>query len=198
LTKSRRLVDFNLDRWANAVKKIQIITPAPAGSRLGNRITAERWAKILRSLGHRVRVRENFDGRPANLFIALHARKSARSILQIRKQFESATIVLALTGTDLNFDLASHLAAQRSLELADRIVLLQPLGRKKVPRRFHKLIRVIFQSAHGRKLPAQKNTFEVCVSSHLRAVKDPFRAAMAVRSLPRESKIIITQLGRAL
>jgi putative glycosyltransferase (TIGR04348 family) len=165
---------------------------------MGNRITAERWAKILRSLGHRVEIREDFDRRSSDLFIALHARKSARSILQIRQQFEAATIVLALTGTDLNFDLATNSAAQRSLELADRLVLLQPLGSKKVPLRYHAKIQVIYQSAHGRKLTPLKKQFEVCVCGHLRAVKDPFRAALAVRSLSSESKITITHLGRAM
>ena len=45
-------------------------------SRKGNWVTAERWARILRRLGHRVAIRQAFDGGRCELMIALHARKS--------------------------------------------------------------------------------------------------------------------------
>ena len=53
--------------------KILIVTPAPVGSRKGNRVTARRWATILRELGHRVRVRENYTAERCDILIALHA-----------------------------------------------------------------------------------------------------------------------------
>src|SRR5262249_30447876 len=40
--------------------------------------------------------------------------------------------------------------------------------------------------------------FEVCVLAHLRAVKDPFRAARAARLLPAASRIRIVHLGAGL
>ncbi len=40
--------------------------------------------------------------------------------------------------------------------------------------------------------------FEVCVLGHLREVKDPFRAAAAVRLLPRASRVEVAQVGGAL
>ncbi len=42
------------------------------------------------------------------------------------------------------------------------------------------------------------DVFEVCVMGHLRAVKDPFRAAEAVALLPESSKISVLHLGGAL
>src|SRR2546429_4290766 len=39
--------------------------------------------------------------------------------------------------------------------------------------------------------------FRSCVIGHLRAVKDPFRAALAARSLPRSSRVRILQMGRS-
>jgi glycosyltransferase involved in cell wall biosynthesis len=40
--------------------------------------------------------------------------------------------------------------------------------------------------------------FEICVLGHLRAVKDPFRAALAARRLPSSSSVRVLQVGRAL
>jgi glycosyltransferase involved in cell wall biosynthesis len=41
-------------------------------------------------------------------------------------------------------------------------------------------------------------SFDVCVIGHLRAVKDPFRAAMAARSLADSSAIRVLQVGGAM
>lgn len=53
--------------------RITIVTPARTGTRTGNRHTAQRWARLLRRRGHRVRVCVEWDGRPAELLLALHA-----------------------------------------------------------------------------------------------------------------------------
>jgi hypothetical protein len=60
--------------------KIVMITPVPAHSRQGNRVTAIRWARLLRDLGHRVTIAQEFDGKPYDTMIALHARRSSLSI----------------------------------------------------------------------------------------------------------------------
>ena len=60
--------------------KIIMISPVPAQSRQGNRITAARWARLLRDLGHRVTIAQEFYGKPYDAMVALHARRSSMSI----------------------------------------------------------------------------------------------------------------------
>jgi glycosyltransferase involved in cell wall biosynthesis len=43
-----------------------------------------------------------------------------------------------------------------------------------------------------------RDVFEVCVLGHLRAVKDPFRTAIASRRLPDSSRVRVTHVGTAL
>ena len=69
--------------------KISLITPAQKATRTGNRTTAYRWARILRSLGHRVQVATHYDETPADLMIALHAWRSADSIRAYRARYPS-------------------------------------------------------------------------------------------------------------
>ena len=49
--------------------KISLVTPAGKQSRAGNRTTAERWARILRDLGHRVNVSQEDSGAGADLMV---------------------------------------------------------------------------------------------------------------------------------
>ena len=163
-------------------------------------MTANRWARLLRSVGHRVEIAETFTDQPCGVLIALHARKSAASVQRFSRARPHAPIILALTGTDLYRDLPASKPALRSLELATRLLLLQPQSRRELPRHLQPKARVIFQSAERLKNPPRplQRIFEVCVSGHLRPVKDPFRAAMAARGLPAESRIAITHIGGAL
>ena len=171
--------------------QIAIVTPARFGARSGNRVTAERWARILRGLGHRVRITTALaGGPPADLLVALHARKSAPSIRRFRAERPGAPIVVALTGTDIYGGITGSPAARRSLELATRLVVLQPLAVEELPARFRAAARVIYQSVPkpARQPHPESSFFQVCVLGHLRRVKDPFRAAKAVRALPPSSK----------
>ena len=180
--------------------RILIVTPAPPRSLAGNRITATRWARLLQALRHRVQIAERFGQQRADLLIALHARKSARSIAAFSASAPGSPVIVALTGTDLYGDIQHNVEAQESLNTASRIVLLQPDGLSTLPKCHQPKSRVIRQSAlpPRRILPPLKSAFEVCVCGHLRPVKDPFRAAMATRRLPDDSQIRITHLGAAL
>ena len=113
--------------------RICIVTPAPRGSRYGNRVTAQRWARLLRELGHRVVIAQEYRRSQCDVLIALHARRSAPSIARFHRLHPERPLVLCLTGTDLYKDIRSSATAQRSLELATRLVTLQPLGEQELP-----------------------------------------------------------------
>ena len=195
--------------------RIGIVTPAPPDSRYGNRITALRWARILRQLGNHVSISQAYDGKPYDLLVALHARRSHPSIINFRRQKPEGPIIVALTGTDLYRDIRTDQLARKSLEIADRIVVLQPKALEKLRLDLRDKTRIIYQSvedmrglAEGNEvkrtkvskpeLTKQSRSFDVCVIGHLRAVKDPFRAAMAVRLLPSSSRIRVLQVGGAM
>lgn len=180
--------------------KICLVTPAPSGSRKGNRVTAERWASLLRELGHRVTVTVEYRGQRCDLLIALHAFKSYASIRRFRDERPNDPLVLCLTGTDLYGDIHTHPEAQESLELATRLVVLQPLALEELPPALHSKVRVIYQSvpALAFRTSPRSAGFEVCVLGHLRPVKDPFRTAWAARLLPASSHLSVLQVGAAL
>jgi len=181
---------------------IVIITPVRSSSRSGNRTTTERWAGILRALGHKVRIATEYEGDPAELMIALHAWRSAESVRRFRNLHPDRPLIVGLSGTDIYEYIERDPAPTvHSLACADRLVALQDLARRRVPKRFRGKVRVIYQSAAplrgGRNNARSRNarSFDVAVIGHLREVKDPFRAADAARALPPDSRIRIVHLG---
>lgn len=180
--------------------KILIVTPAKHGTRLGNRITASRWAGMFRRLGHRTTIATEYLGGEFDLLIALHARRSAKSVLRFQQSCPLGKIVVAMTGTDLNFDLGKSSLVDGVLEIADQVLLLEPSGAKRLARSVRKKSRLIIQSAIPLKILPRKLTrvFEVAILGHLRPVKDPFRLAMAVRRLPASSRVRVIHFGQAL
>lgn len=197
--------------------RIGIATPAPPDSLHGNRITALRWAMILRRLGNSVSIVQNYDGKPYDLLVALHARKSHPAVINFRRQNPEGPVIVALTGTDVYRDIRTSRAARESLDLATRIVVLQPKATRELRPSWQKKTRVIYQSVkngqaltrtggrsakpNGKSAHAYERSsasFDVSVIGHLRAVKDPFRTAMASRLLPGSSKIRVLQIGGAM
>jgi putative glycosyltransferase (TIGR04348 family) len=197
--------------------KIGIVTPAPPRSRYGNRVTALRWAGILRRLGHRVSIIQAYEGEPYDLLVALHARRSYPSIRRFHLDHPECPLLVALTGTDLYKDLPGSRRARQSLELATRLIALQPKAREELPARLRPKMRLIYQSVsrgsgsgtrgsgkHTKPQPretdfvSRRRSFDVCVIGHLRPVKDPLRAARAARRLPRGSRVRVLHLGAAM
>ena len=174
--------------------------PAPPGSLYGNRVTAKRWAGILRALGHRLTIVQTWQDEPCDLMLALHARRSAGSALRFAQECPDQPLLVALTGTDLYRDIRTDPDAQRVLELATRLVALQPLAARELAPYLRRKLRVIHQSAP--RTPGihrlRRDSFDICVIGHLREVKDPFRAALAGRDLPPSSRICILHAGAAM
>ncbi|MDP1748158.1 MAG: selenoneine biosynthesis selenosugar synthase SenB [Reyranella sp.] len=180
--------------------RIVLITPAGPTSRTGNRVAASRWARILRRLGHRVRLAADYDGRPADLMVAVHAWRSAAAIERFKAKFPERPVILQLSGTDIyEYIDTDPSRTLRSMELSDRLVALNDLAGRVVPKRLHPRLGVIHQSAVRLPHPRRPSVRAVVVSviGHLRDVKDPLRAAEAARRLPAESRVRIEQVGRA-
>jgi len=155
---------------------------------------------MLRKLDHKVKIETEFNGTQSDVMIALHARRSHSSIARFRQLNPAKPLIVALTGTDIYQDLPQSRDVQESLEWAHRLVVLQPLAIEELPKEFRSKTRTIYQSAikQGRRIKKKEKTFDVCVLGHLRPVKDPFRAALATRSLPEPSRIRVLQIGAAL
>jgi putative glycosyltransferase (TIGR04348 family) len=165
--------------------KIIIVTPAKKGDRSGNRATANRWATILKKLGHSPHTLTEYDGAPCDAMMAIHAWRSAASIRKFRKINPELPLLLCLAGTDINTFQVSHPE--------------ETYGSMEIARRFHQKLHVIKQSAPPiRRKPSIKNCFEILVAGHLRDEKDPMRTAQAVRILPVTSRIQILHMGKAI
>jgi putative glycosyltransferase (TIGR04348 family) len=176
--------------------RVALICPAPAGSRLGNRITALRWRRMLSALGHRAFLAEPGPAPRCDLLIALHARRSAEAV---RTAAPGTRVVVALTGTDLYRDIRTDADAQRSIELAERLIVLHPGAETELPRRLRGKVRLVPQSAPlARRLRPLARCFEVAVVGHLRPEKDPLRTALAARLLPESSRVAVVHAGAAL
>ena len=115
--------------------KISMVMPAGAAPRSGNQHTAGRWAKFLRSLGHRVAVAQQWDGAAADAMIALHARKSSRSIEEFHRSHPDRPLIVVLTGTDLYRDIGTHPAARNPWSSHRGWSCFQPAGLRELPKR---------------------------------------------------------------
>jgi putative glycosyltransferase (TIGR04348 family) len=179
--------------------RIAIVTPAGAGTRNGNRHTALRWAAHLRRAGHRVAVSVEWDGAPCELLLALHARRSHDSVMRYRRANPAGPLAVALTGTDLYRDLPASREERRSLEAADRILVLQDEAPRRLVAPLRRKTRVVYQSADPRTRRAPPaRVFRAAVIGHLREEKDPFRAAAALAHLARDAPVEVVHLGAAL
>jgi len=179
--------------------KIGLITPAARHSRSGNRATANRWQRLLSQLGHRVVVRTDYAGENVDLLLAVHAWRSAPAIRRFAAQHPDRPLVVLLAGTDIyRFQHEDPEPTLESMRAAHALIGLHEQAAADIPAEFRDKLGVVLQSAEPmERRPPLKTQFEVCVIGHLRDEKDSLRAACAVRDLPEDSRIAVTQLGKA-
>jgi hypothetical protein len=132
--------------------------------------------------------------------VAIHAWRSADAVRRFKVRYPDRPLILQLSGTDIyHYISAAPEPTLRSMELADRLVALNSLAWRVVPKRFRKKLRVIFQSARkplAHRQPSRRR-IDISVIGHLRDVKDPLRAAEAARLLPPVSRIRVVHIGHA-
>ncbi|TNF62532.1 MAG: TIGR04348 family glycosyltransferase [Burkholderiales bacterium] len=187
----------------NGTSSICIVTPALADANNGNWQTARRWARLLR--GHyAVRLARSWPDTPSEqdgtgLLLALHARRSAGSIAAWARAHPQRPLVVALTGTDLYHDIATDAAAQHSLALAHRLIVLQDQGPLALPGALREKCRVVQQSSTRRQpLAKTRDRLRVVVVGHLRDEKWPQTVFEAARLIGPQEGIRIDHIGRDL
>lgn len=174
-----------------------IVTPVLQSSNAGNWHTAARWRRFLRH-DYRVMVVDQWRGERCDVLIALHARRSAESIAAFRSAHPEGGLAVVLTGTDLYRDLPDNLDAQRSLTLADRLVVLQDMAVQALPTPVRAKTTVIFQSAPRLKRGQRRSrTFDIAVVGHLRDEKDPLTVMRVAGMLPPSSNVRVLHAGAA-
>jgi putative glycosyltransferase (TIGR04348 family) len=177
-----------------------LVTPALAEARNGNWQTAQRWARMLGG-DYAISVTRTWTPTdpPADLMLALHARRSAASIDAWARTFPTRPLLVALTGTDLYQDIASDPDAQRSLAQAWRLIVLQDLGCRALPANLRDKCVVCYQSAPARRaLPKTQRHLRALMVGHLRDVKSPQTYFAAVRALRGHADLLFDQIGEAL
>lgn len=183
--------------------KILLLTPAPEGSRAGNRATAERWSKLLKVAGHEVTIGTNYElpaARGCDLLIALHAWRSHDPVRFFREDFPNKPLIVVLTGTDIyRFQHTEPDTTRATMAMADSLIGLHRLVRDDIPGEFHDRLHTVLQSAE-QPVAAESpdpDHFDVCVVGHLREEKDSLRAARAARLAPASSALRVLQAGKA-
>jgi putative glycosyltransferase (TIGR04348 family) len=177
---------------------IVIVTPALAAANNGNWQTAQRWARLL-AADYRVRLTDAWQAGDEAVMIALHARRSAASVQAWRQRWPDRPLVLVLTGTDLYHDITVDGQAQRSLQLADRLVVLNELGPDSLAPALRAKTQVCLQSSPTRQtLHKTSRHLRALMVGHLRSEKSPQTYFDAARRLGRRADILFDHVGSAL
>ena len=175
-----------------------LVTPALASANNGNWQTAQRWARMLAG-DYEVRLMQQWDRSAADAMLALHARRSAPSIAAWAERSPRRPLAVVLTGTDLYRDIAADASAQRSLALADRLVVLHEGAPADLPIAYRSKCVVCFQSTRARKrLPKTEWHLRALMVGHLREEKSPATYFAAARLLAARSDIRLDHIGAAL
>jgi putative glycosyltransferase (TIGR04348 family) len=155
---------------------VVIISSALSDANNGNWQTANRWRQMLAPNYH-CRIVKTWPDKFSNqddVMIALHARRSADSIAAWHAAHGGARLVLALTGTDLYRDIQTDAAAQASLDMASRLIVLQELAPLGLQEAHRAKVEVIFQSTTSQPtLQKPAAHLRAVMVGHLRDEKSP-------------------------
>lgn len=178
--------------------RICIVSPSTAAANNGNWHTAARWQRFLAPLAH-IEIAQDWQDQPADLLIALHARKSAGAVQRFRAAHPTRPVALVLTGTDLYRDLDKDASAQHAVECASRLVALQPEALGRLSETERAKTTVIPQSAPRLlRHDAARRHIDLVAVGHLREEKDPLTLLAAARLLPPELPVRVVHIGAAL
>ena len=115
-----------------------------SGIRKGSLVTRERWTDILENLGHEI-AQESQTVEDPDLAIAFHAYKSSELVFDFKQAYPEVPLYICMTGTDL-YKLEKA-KAERTLNLADKIIVLQDRAKDLIPENYRDKVVVIYQSA---------------------------------------------------
>ena len=186
---------------ASSMPQVVIVSPALRDANNGNWQTARRWQRHLAGVC-RVRISKTWPDEQATgdaVMIALHARRSAEAIAAWSAAHAQRGLAVVLTGTDLYRDIVSDAAAQRSLALAQALVVLQECAPQALPEAVRGKARVIFQSTTARQpLARSSRHLRALMVGHLREEKSPQTLFSAARRLAGRRDMFIDHIGEAL
>ena len=183
--------------------RIVIVTPALAKANNGNWQTAQRWANFMRE-DYAVTMCERWCGdgdddsadAPADAMIALHARRSAASIVAWRQAHPRGPLLLVLTGTDLYRDIHDDAVAQHSLQLADHLIVLNEMGLAQLPAALRSKASICLQSSTSRRRRVKAaSRLRALMVGHLRDEKSPQTYFAAARLLAHRHDIVLDHIG---
>lgn len=180
---------------------VLIASPVLADANNGNWQTAWRWSRLLAGHYRTQIVRDWQPGQypEAVAMVALHARRVAAPIAAWAAAHPGRGLAVVLTGTDLYRDIQSDASAQRSLALAQQLVVLQEQGPLALPAQHRGKTRVIFQSTSMRRTLAKTTRhLRAVMVGHLREEKSPDTLWAAARLLRAQPDIHIDHIGAAL
>ena len=177
---------------------VLIVSPALAAANNGNWHTAWRWSRML--AGHfDTGITTEWRGEDCAALIALHARRSAGSVDAYARAHPDRPLIVVLTGTDLYRDIRTDAVAQRSLQQATHLVVLQEQGLDELSPALRAGCAVIYQSASRLQAGAPpRRVLRVVQVAHLRDEKDPATFMRAAARLHARSDIHFQHIGDAL
>lgn len=177
---------------------VLIVCPGHPLAHNGNWQTAHRWQRLLRPIVQ-TSILERWQGESADVLLALHARRSAASVLDWARERGGQCLALVLTGTDLYRDIATDPQADAALQAAGQLVVLQERGVAALPPMFRHKAQVIYQSTpRWQTLSKTDRRLRALMVGHLRDEKDPWTFWRAASGLAGRADIMLDHVGAAL